>query len=77
MSRRTVLVAAVATILSAVYAWVPSAPANAAGARAVANVKMKEASKLRVPGAHGLGWSARTEKSHRDLGKYNRMFEMY
>ena len=67
MLRRAALFAAVAIVgLSAVCAWVPSTPANAAGA--VANVKMKEASKLR---------NAPTAKFERRLGKYNRMFEMY
>ncbi len=69
MSRRAAIFAAVAIIgLSAVYAGVPSTPANAAGSRAVANVKMKEASKLR---------NAPTAKFEQRLGKYNRMFEMY
>jgi hypothetical protein len=67
MLRRTALLAAVAAIcLSAVYISVPLTPANAAAVRAVANVKVREASKLRKPAS-----------AQRDLGKYNRMFEMY
>ena len=43
-----------------------STPADAAPVRAVANVKVKEASKLRKPAS-----------AQRDVARYNRMFEMY
>jgi len=69
MSRRIALFAAtMITGLCLVYTLSPVTPANAG---ATANIKYKEASKLRVGKA-----SATVSKGYRDIGKYNRMFEM-
>jgi hypothetical protein len=67
MSRRTALFAAVATIgLSAVYTWVPSTPANAAGPRVVVNAKMKNAAPPRIPANEitRFGWKAQHKTLH-------------
>ena len=73
MLTRTATFAAAATIGLSACIWLPSTSANAAAPRAVANVKLKEASNLRLPAARAF----RLSTPNRRVGKYNRMFEMY
>jgi hypothetical protein len=79
MLRQMTHFVAVATIsLSAAYTWVATTPANAAVVRAAANMKVKETSKSRMPfSTRGFALNPANSKRGRDLGKYNRMFEMY
>jgi hypothetical protein len=79
MLRQMTFFAAVATIsLPALYTWGATTPANAAVVGATTNTKVKEASKLRMPfSTRGFAVNPANSKRGRDLGKYNRMFEMY
>lgn len=78
MLTRIATVAAVATIGFSAYICLPPTTANAAAPRAVANMKVKEASKLRrPPGIRAFRQRAPGAQNGRDLGRYNRMFEMY
>src|SRR5262249_19765163 len=68
MLTRATTFAAAATIGLSAYISLPSTSANAGPVRAVVTMKVKEASKLRLPPRAQNG---------RSLGRYNRMFEMY
>ena len=69
MLRRTATFAVVIAIGLSVSIWLPSTSANAAAPRAVANVKMKQASKLRMPS------SVRASGQNSSLSKYQRDLE--